>query len=300
MSGRVLVLVFAGEAACGTHAATPDAGGDAGLRQEASVPREAGAPGAQLISFSASTIESFGIASEQVRLELTIANIGGTPVNNVGVFTGRVEWPGNLTLAAQYALDPSEGATPLAPGETRTFVFLANQPNLGACAGATLCEANPHLGLMSTSAEVLSDVASWDISTVVALTCSSDYPTVCAQSVADACHLTDSSGAPLFRCVTDWANVLTDNLCGIADFDGIADCREGHQMRTIEIGNVFHQYYYTSGLLVEIDRSQDGVCVGGPCDEHAFWPVECQVAQAFYSCVDAGAPDATAPDASPM
>ena len=278
----------------------PDTGGKAGLPQEAGISLEAGAPGAQLISFGASTIESFGIASEQVRLELKIANIGGTPVNNVGVFTGRVEWSGSLTLAAQYALDPSEGATPLAPGETRTFVFLANQPNLGACA-ATTCEANPHLGLVSTSAQVLSDVASWDISTDVALTCSGDYPRrACAQSVADACQLTDSNGAPLLRCVTDWANVLTDNLCGTADFDGIADCGNGHQMRAIEIGYVFHQYYYTSGSLVEIDRPQDGICVGGPCDDHLLPPEECPNPQPFYSCVDAGAPDATAPDASLM
>jgi len=290
VTGRasLVALILAGQASCGGSAAKSDAEVEAGVPQQ------------ELVSFAASLTETSASATGQLRLELEIANIGGTPVDNVAVFKGSVSQPG-VTLAAQYALDPSVSAAPLAPGETRTFVFLADIATapLGICVLPTTCEANPHVGLLSTSAYVLSSIGGWDIEADVAVTCSGDYPKACSNTVADACQLKDANGAPLIHCVTNWADVLTDDLCGIAVADEISTCEDNYQARVFYFGGIQYQFYYLSGSLVEIDS--ESKCIGGPCDSY-IQPIGCNdEPEPFYTCADAGVdggvntPDASRP-----
>jgi hypothetical protein len=282
----LIVLILAGEASCG------------GPTAKSAAPVEAGAPQQELVSFSASLTETSGSATGQLRLEVQIANIGGTPVNNVAVFEASVGQPG-VTLSVQYALDPSVSSAPLAPGETRTFVFLADlAPALvGICVLPTTCEANPHVGVLSTSAYVLSSIGGWDIEADVPVTCAGSYPKVCPNTVADACQLKDANGAPLIHCVMDWADVLTDDLCGIAIADEITTCSDNYQMRELQIGETDYQFYYLAGSLVEIDSF--GQCLGGPCGNNMYPAGGCYDGpRPFYTC-DAGvAGDANTPDAS--
>jgi hypothetical protein len=281
MRGRSLltILLLTGGAACNGSPAKPDAG------------TPLGNPRAKLVSFSASLTESPGATTEQLRLKVQIANVGDNPIEKVGAKLGRAFWSG-ITLEALYVLDPSTNSPPLVPGETRTFIFLASVAPLGLCKLPLICEANPHSGLMTTSATVISSGGGWAIETDVDVTCAGDFPKACANTVDDACQLKDASGAPLFRCVSKWADVLGDNLCGIADIDWIANCDGGYRRRTVRIGRVSYNYYYAGDSLVVIEAGDAG-CVGGPC-KASLSPSSCEEALPFYTCTDAGA----APDAN--
>jgi hypothetical protein len=279
------MLLLTGGAACSGSPAKPDAG----------VP--VGKLAAKLVSYTASLTESPGATTEQLRLKVQIANVGDTPVNEVGAKSGRASWSG-LTLEASYVLDPLTNTAPLLPGETRTFVFSSSIGPLGLCKAPLICEANPHSGLMTTAATIISSGGGWSIETDVEVTCDGDFPKACANTVNDACQLKDGSGAPLLHCVPNWADVLGDNLCGIADVDSIANCVGGHR-RVVRIRLISYNYWYVGDSLVEIEASNAG-CVGGPCETNLA-PSTCDEAKPFYTCTPAPRrpPDAgAAPDAN--
>jgi hypothetical protein len=260
---------------------------------------DAGVAKAQLVSFGASLTETPSGASDQLRLEAQIANLGDIPLSDVGAFNGGALFASGLALGAAYGPNPSTSPASLEPGETGTFVFLANEPNLGLCDLKTICQANPHSGLLSTSAQLISNIASWDLSTGVAVTCADTFPKGCPNTLAEVCGPGGPGGGLGLglHCVQSWTDVLTERLCGSAAYDGIADCTRGYQIRELVIDGRDNWYIYASGLLVEVDgvdaANAQGPCLGGPCDGPVLVSLgSCGVSAPFYSCPtgDAGSP----------
>jgi len=271
---------------------------------------EAGVAEAQLVSFKAELTETPGGANDQLRLEAQIANLGDVPLNDVGAFNGAALFTSGLALGAPYGPSPSTGPASLAPGETGTFVFLANEPNLGLCDLEIICQANPHSGLLNTSAQLITNIASWDLSTDVAVTCADSFPKGCPNTLAEVCQPAGTDGGLGLHCVQSWTDVLAERLCGSAASpisglvdDLITDCAGGYQVRELTIGGRSNYYIYASGILVEVDGASaagnQGPCLGGPCDGPVL-PItypSCGETTAFYSCPtgDAGSPTTMMP-----
>jgi hypothetical protein len=264
---------------------------------------DGGAAKAQLVSFAASLTETPNGASDQLRLEARIANLGQVPLNDVGAFNGTASFTNGLSLGATYGPNPSLSPAALAPGETGTFVFLANEPNLGLCNLATVCQANPHSGLLDTSARLISNIAAWDLSTDVAVTCADTFPKGCPSTLAEVCQPAGTDGGLGLHCVQSWTDVLAERLCGTATFDEITECTGGYQVRQLTIGTRSNNYIYASGVLVEVDglEGYQDSCLGGPCDGPvvAASYLSCPEPAAFYSCSNGDAGPTMMPGSMP-
>ena len=255
---------------------------------------------ADLVSFAASTIEEFDSSTaQQIRLEVTIANTGNTPVDKISVQDGLVFFSG-ITLEALFSVDPSTNTAPIAPGERRPFVFVATWAPVGRCALAVTCQPNPHFGLLTMSVSVTSDAAKWTIQADVGIDCIGTYPNACGNSVADACQLVVARDGSILHCRPHWADVLNDTLCGRVDSDLIANCAGGYMRRSIRFEGIDYDYYYDAATdsLAGIVSSAGG-CIGGPCEGFQR-PSSCDELKPFYECPDAGdVVDSAAPDIMP-
>jgi hypothetical protein len=251
--------------------------------------QDAGMPGlrrAELIATAATYDEPVEHPDGgQLRLEVTIANTGGIPVEVVGIGEGSLAGSG-LSYGAVFTPAPefAERASRLIGlGKQATIAFVAPLvASFSACLPAVVCEPNPHFGVLSAGGNLVTSVVSWQFSTDVRLSCVGAFPKICAATIAEACAAMSGEAPPGLRCLPHWADVLADRLCGKVDDDLISDCTSGYRRRIIRAQGQQHLYFYDvrSDSLVGITN---GGCVAGPCLGFEQ-PTRCDEALPFYEC----------------
>jgi hypothetical protein len=208
---RALALVLAG-AGCGSsiHVLSPDdAGQDAAARQAQAVVLGA--------SLSENVVGQQG--DEQVSVQVSIANLGGTPVTGVRARDARVGWSGLVVMVTLSPDATSDTTSPIAPGETRVVTFTGSVPPLGVCTQDLEAQPNPHHGLATLGLTIASSAGGAALAGVdVAVTCigaPGDMVLTCDRSLADACADVDMQGNPVLHCTPNGSAVFSDtSYCG--------------------------------------------------------------------------------------
>jgi hypothetical protein len=207
------------------------------------------------------------VAEEPLQLEIEVANVGDVPVNAVDVREARLDWAG-LDLALDFSLDPGADVSAIAPGETRSITFDATLFPLGLCTRDLAMQPNPHHGLVTMGATVVSSAGASALAGIdVAVTCTAPDAITCERTLASACTDEDTVGLVL-DCAPDWNAALADrSLCNTAALELYSGC-SGYQFRVISSGGATRAYFYdlVSGALVAVLAPGDNlpVCVAGP------------------------------------
>jgi hypothetical protein len=258
-----LAVAIAG-AGCGgsIHVLPPDdAGQDTAVSQ------------AQVIALGASLSESVvgQLGDEQVSVQVSIANLGGTPVTGVRARDARMAWDG---VTIMVTLSP-DATSPIAPDETRIVTFSGSVPPLGVCTQALEAQPNPHLGLATLGFTIASSAGGVALAGIdVAITCvgaPGDTVLTCDRSIADACADVDMQGNPVLHCTPDIEAFYSDtSYCGTDVVDFVTGCGR-YLGRVLIVDSVLRTYLYDQrdprheDLSVVITSGPDGpVCVAGP------------------------------------
>lgn len=147
-------------------------GGSSGVPPTRVYPSDGGNRRPDVTVVGASLIEDALVPRpEQVRVELTVANVGDVAVTDIAVQEGRIEASG-LDLALNFDFADASAVRPLSPGETRRIVLVATLVPLGICTDALLALPNPHNGVASVGLTLLSSAGGRALGGIdVAVTC---------------------------------------------------------------------------------------------------------------------------------